>query len=49
VAAADADLDAAVQNMRALGVGEARSRRCGKDTTAIEAIIGPIDGTVVEK
>src|SRR5262249_13207480 len=51
VASAEADLDAAVQNMRALGVEEAPidAVRQGK-TTPIEAIIrSPIDGTVVEK
>ena len=51
VSAADADLDAAVQNMRALGVDEAQIQavREGR-TTAIEAIIrAPISGTVVEK
>jgi membrane fusion protein, heavy metal efflux system len=51
VAAADADLDAAVQNMRALGVDETQIQavRDGR-TIAIEAIIrAPIEGTVVEK
>ena len=51
VAAADADLEAAVQQMRALGVDEAdiRSVQQGR-AGAIEAIIrAPIAGTVVEK
>ena len=52
VAAADADLDAAMQNMRALGVEEAQIQavREGSARRPIEAIIrAPIDGTVVEK
>ena len=51
VASAAADLDAAVQSMRALGVEPAQidAVRDGK-TVAIEAVIrAPIDGTVVEK
>ena len=51
LAAADADVDAAVESMRALGVDEAQIEavKDGK-TSAIEAIVrAPIDGTVVEK
>jgi membrane fusion protein, heavy metal efflux system len=51
VAAADADLDAALQQMRALGVEDAQiaAVRDGK-SAPIEAIVrAPIDGTVVEK
>jgi cobalt-zinc-cadmium efflux system membrane fusion protein len=51
LAAAEADVDAAVENMRALGVDEARIQavKDGK-TTSIAAIVkAPIDGTIVEK
>jgi cobalt-zinc-cadmium efflux system membrane fusion protein len=51
VAAAEADVDAAVENMRALGVDEAQIQavKDGK-TTSIAAIVkAPIDGTIVEK
>ena len=51
LAAADADVDAAVESMRALGVDEAQIEdvKQGK-TTAIAAIVrAPIDGTIVEK
>lgn len=51
VAAAEADLEAAIQNMRALGVEESQIEavRQGKPAP-IEAIIrAPINGTVVEK
>ncbi len=51
LAAADADVDAAVENMRALGVDEAQIQAVkeGK-TTSIAAIVkAPIDGTIVEK
>jgi cobalt-zinc-cadmium efflux system membrane fusion protein len=50
-ASADADLDAAVQTMRSLGVEQSQidAVREGR-ATSIEAIIrSPIDGTVVEK
>jgi membrane fusion protein, heavy metal efflux system len=51
VASAEADLDAAVQNMRALGVEESQIEAVRQGRTApIEAIIrSPINGTVVEK
>ena len=51
LAAAEADVDAAVENMRALGVDEAQIQavKDGK-TTSIAAIVkAPIDGTIVEK
>jgi cobalt-zinc-cadmium efflux system membrane fusion protein len=51
LASADADVEAAVQNMRALGVEDSQidAVREGR-ATAIAAIIrSPIDGTVVEK
>lgn len=51
LASASADVDAAVEEMRALGVDETQiqSVRDGK-TTSIAAIVrSPIDGTVVEK
>jgi membrane fusion protein, heavy metal efflux system len=51
LAAAEADVDAAVESMRALGVDEAQIQdvKEGK-TTAIAAIVrAPIDGTIVEK
>ena len=51
LAAAGADVDAAVESMRALGVDEAQIEavKDGK-TSAIAAIVrAPIDGTVVEK
>jgi len=51
LASAEADVEAAVQNMRALGVEDSQiaAVREGR-TTSIEAIIrSPIDGTVVEK
>jgi cobalt-zinc-cadmium efflux system membrane fusion protein len=51
LASAEADVEAAVEAMRALGVDEAQiqSVRDGK-TTSIAAIVrSPIDGTVVEK
>jgi cobalt-zinc-cadmium efflux system membrane fusion protein len=51
LASAEADVEAAVQNMRALGVEDSQIAdvREGR-TTAIAAIIrSPIDGTVVEK
>lgn len=51
LASAEADVEAAVEQMRALGVDEAQiqSVRDGK-TTSIAAIVrAPIDGTVVEK
>jgi membrane fusion protein, heavy metal efflux system len=51
VAAAEADLEAAVQGMRALGVDNAQIQAVKEGrSTPIEAIIrSPIDGTVVEK
>ncbi len=51
VASAEADLDAAVQNMRALGVEESQIDAVQQGKTAsIQAIVrSPIDGTVVEK
>ncbi len=51
LAASEADVDAAVENMRALGVDEAQIQavKDGK-TTSIAAIVkAPIDGTIVEK
>jgi cobalt-zinc-cadmium efflux system membrane fusion protein len=51
LSAAEADVDAAVENMRALGVDEAQIQavKDGK-TTSIAAIVkAPIDGTIVEK
>jgi membrane fusion protein, heavy metal efflux system len=51
LASADADVEAAIQNMRALGVEDSQiaAVREGR-AAAIEAIIrSPIDGTVVEK
>ena len=51
VASAEADVDAAVESMRSLGVDEAQIQavRDGR-TSAIAAVIrSPIDGTVVEK
>jgi cobalt-zinc-cadmium efflux system membrane fusion protein len=51
VAAADADVESAVQSMRALGVEDSQIQavKDGK-TASIEAIIrSPIDGTIVEK
>lgn len=51
VAAAEADVEAAVENMRALGVDDAQIQavREGR-TSAIAAVIrSPIDGTIVEK
>ena len=51
VAAAEADLEAAIQNMRALGVEESQIQAVQQGKPApIEAIIrAPINGTVVEK
>ncbi|MDB4874358.1 MAG: efflux transporter, family, subunit [Gemmatimonadetes bacterium] len=51
VASAEADLEAAVQNMRALGVEESQIQNVKEGKPApIEAIIrSPIDGTIVEK
>lgn len=51
VASAEADLEAAVQNMRALGVEESQIQAVKEGRAApIEAIIrSPIEGTVVEK
>jgi cobalt-zinc-cadmium efflux system membrane fusion protein len=51
LAASEADVDAAIENMRALGVDETQIQavRDGK-TASIAAIVrSPIDGTVVEK
>ena len=51
VAAAEADLEAAIQNMRSLGVEESQIQAVQQGKSApIEAIIrAPINGTVVEK
>ncbi len=51
VIAAEADVEAAIQNMRALGVSEDQISAVKEGRTAhIEAVIrSPIDGTVVEK
>ena len=51
VASAEADLEAAVQSMQALGVEQSQIQAVKEGrTTPIEAIIrSPIDGTVVEK
>ena len=51
LASADADLDAAVEGMRSLGVDEAQiqSVRDGKTTRIAAVVRAPIDGTVVEK
>lgn len=51
LASAEADVEAAVQNMRALGVEDAQIQAVREGKTAqIEAVIrSPIDGTVVEK
>jgi membrane fusion protein, heavy metal efflux system len=51
VASADADLGAAVEGMRSLGVDEAQIQavREGKKTSLAALIRSPIDGTVVEK
>jgi cobalt-zinc-cadmium efflux system membrane fusion protein len=51
VAAAEADLEAAIQNMRSLGVEESQIQAVQQGKSApIEAIIrAPINGTIVEK
>jgi cobalt-zinc-cadmium efflux system membrane fusion protein len=51
LASAEADVEAAIQNMRALGVEESQIDAVREGRTAsIEAVIrSPIDGTVVEK
>ena len=52
LAAADADRDAAIQQLRALGVDDASldALRDGKDIPTLQAAIrAPIDGTVVER
>jgi cobalt-zinc-cadmium efflux system membrane fusion protein len=51
LASADADVDAAVEGMRSLGVDETQIQavRDGKATSIAAVVRSPIDGTVVEK
>jgi cobalt-zinc-cadmium efflux system membrane fusion protein len=51
LASADADVDAAVEGMRSLGVDETQIQavRDGKTTSIAAVVRSPIDGTVVEK
>ena len=48
-AAAEADLEAAVQDLRALGVEESQLSGLGRATNMEAIIRAPLDGTVVEK